>query len=83
MLGSVPWISSTPCSQQYVAYRESSLICEDMKFAAILIPSNVAEGWKRKRRRGAYQNHVSIAMGSHAELEHSSRSVSETAISIG
>jgi four helix bundle protein len=24
---------------------------------------------KRKRRRGAYQNHVSIAMGSHAELE--------------
>jgi four helix bundle protein len=37
--------------------------------AAISIPSNVAEGWKRKRRRGAYQNHVSIAMGSHAELE--------------
>jgi four helix bundle protein len=37
--------------------------------AAISIPSNVAEGWKRKRRRAAYQNHVSIAMGSHAELE--------------
>jgi four helix bundle protein len=37
--------------------------------AVISIPSNVAEGWKRKRRRGAYQNHVSIAMGSHAELE--------------
>ena len=40
-----------------------------MSKAAISIPSNVAEGWKRKRRRGAYQNHVSIAMGSHAELE--------------
>lgn len=37
--------------------------------AVISVPSNVAEGWKRKRRRGAYQNHVSIAMGSHAELE--------------
>jgi four helix bundle protein len=37
--------------------------------AAISIPSNVAEGWKRKRRRAAYQNHVSIAMGSHAEVE--------------
>lgn len=40
-----------------------------MNRAAISIPSNVAEGWKRKRRRAAYQNHVSIAMGSHAELE--------------
>jgi four helix bundle protein len=37
--------------------------------AAISIPSNVAEGWRRTRRRGAYQNHVSIAMGSHAELD--------------
>ena len=37
--------------------------------AAISIPSNVAEGWRRKRRRGAYQNHVSIAMGSEGELE--------------
>lgn len=37
--------------------------------AAISIPSNIAEGWRRKRRRGAYQNHVSIAMGSEGELE--------------
>ena len=37
--------------------------------AAISIPANVAEGWRRKRRRGAYQNHVSIAMGSEGELE--------------
>jgi four helix bundle protein len=40
-----------------------------MTKAAISIPSIVAEGWKRKHRRGAYQNHVSIAMGSEAELE--------------
>lgn len=40
-----------------------------MNKAVISVPSNVAEGWKRKHRRGAYQNHVSIAMGSHAELE--------------
>lgn len=37
--------------------------------AAISIPSNVAEGWRRTRRRAAYQNHVSIALGSHAELD--------------
>jgi len=37
--------------------------------AAISIPSNIAEGWRRKKRRGAYQNHVSIAMGSEGELE--------------
>src|SRR5262245_8210191 len=40
-----------------------------MNRAAISIPSNIAEGWKRKGRRAAYQNHISIAMGSHAELE--------------
>ena len=37
--------------------------------AVISIPSNVAEGWRRKGRRQAYQNHVSIAMRSHGELE--------------
>ena len=40
-----------------------------MTRSAISIPSNVAEGWNRKGRRAAYQNHVSIAMGSIAELE--------------
>ncbi len=40
-----------------------------MNRAAISIPSNIAEGWKREGRRAAYQNHISIAMGSHAELE--------------
>ena len=37
--------------------------------AAVSIPSNIAEGWRRKGRRQAYQNHVSIAMRSHGELE--------------
>jgi four helix bundle protein len=40
-----------------------------MTKAAVSIPSNVAEGWSRRQRRGAYQNHVSIAMGSRAELD--------------
>jgi four helix bundle protein len=40
-----------------------------MQRAVISIPSNVAEGWRRKKRRGAYQNHVSIAMGSQGELD--------------
>jgi four helix bundle protein len=40
-----------------------------IKSAAISIPSNVAEGWCRKDRRQAYQNHVSIAMGSSGELD--------------
>ena len=37
--------------------------------ASISIPSNVAEGYRRKKKRAAYQNHVSIAMGSQGELE--------------
>jgi four helix bundle protein len=32
------------------------------------MPSNVAEGWARHSIR-VYANHVSIALGSHAELE--------------
>ncbi|MEW5984951.1 MAG: four helix bundle protein [Acidobacteriota bacterium] len=35
--------------------------------AALSIPSNLAEG--HRRPRPAYLNHVSIALGSHAELE--------------
>jgi four helix bundle protein len=37
--------------------------------AVVSIPSNIAEGWRRKRRRAAYQNHVSIALGSYGELD--------------
>jgi four helix bundle protein len=44
-------------------------LTRQMRRAAISIPSNLAEGWRRKRRRAAYQNHVSIALGSHGELE--------------
>jgi four helix bundle protein len=41
---------------------------QQMRRAAISIPANLAEGFRRNRRT-AYQNHVSIAMGSHGELE--------------
>jgi four helix bundle protein len=47
----------------------SFLLKQQMQGAAFSIPSNVAEGYRRKRRRAAYQNHVSIAMGSQGELE--------------
>lgn len=40
-----------------------------MRRAAVSIPANIAEGYRRKNRRGAYQNHISIAMGSQGELE--------------
>jgi len=40
-----------------------------IKSAAISVPSNIAEGWCRKHRTQAYQNHVSIAMGSSGELD--------------
>jgi four helix bundle protein len=40
-----------------------------IKNAVISVPSNIAEGWCRKHRRQAYQNHVSIAMGSSGELD--------------
>jgi four helix bundle protein len=42
---------------------------KQIRRAAISIPANVAEGYRRKKRRPAYQNHVSIAMGSQGELE--------------
>jgi four helix bundle protein len=40
-----------------------------MRDAVTSIPANLAEGWRRKKRRAAYQNHVSIAMGSQGELD--------------
>ena len=49
--------------------REEFELRSQIKRAAISIPSNVAEGWCRKDRRQAYQNHVSIAMGSRGELD--------------
>jgi hypothetical protein len=51
-----------------------------IKRAVISIPSNVAEGWCRKKRSQAYQNHVSIAMGSHGALP--TRSASRPAFAL-
>ena len=42
---------------------------KQIRRAVVAIPSNVAEGYRRKKRRPAYQNHVSIALGSQGELE--------------
>ena len=49
--------------------REEFDLRRQIRKAAISIPANVAEGWCRKDRRQAYQNHVSIAMGSRGELD--------------
>jgi len=43
-------------------------LTSQMRRAAISVPANVAEGSCR-RTTAAYINHVSIALGSHAELE--------------
>jgi four helix bundle protein len=43
-------------------------LTSQMRRAAISLPSNVAEDACRKSRR-AFCNHISIAIGSHAELE--------------
>jgi four helix bundle protein len=43
-------------------------ITSQIRRAAVSIPSNLAEGHSR-RSTGAYINHVSIALGSHGELE--------------
>jgi four helix bundle protein len=49
--------------------REEFDLQRQIKRAAISIPTNVAEGWCRKDRTQAFQNHVSIAMGSGGELD--------------
>jgi four helix bundle protein len=43
-------------------------LVSQMQRAAVSIPSNIAEGQARKSS-GAFQNHLSIAAGSLAELE--------------
>jgi four helix bundle protein len=40
-----------------------------LRRAAVSIPSNVAEGYCRKSLTKVYINHVSIALGSHGEIE--------------
>jgi four helix bundle protein len=43
-------------------------LCAQLRRAAISVPSNIAEGACR-RSTAAFANHVSIALGSHAEVE--------------
>ena len=43
-------------------------LTSQLRRAAVSVPSNVAEGYCRRSTK-AYANHVSIALGSHAEVE--------------
>lgn len=48
--------------------REQFGLSQQMRRAAVSIPSNIAEGHSR-HTRAAYLNHLGIALGSQAELE--------------
>lgn len=48
--------------------REQFGLTQQMRRAAVSIPSNIAEGHCR-HTRAAYLNHLSMALGSQAELE--------------
>ena len=48
--------------------REWFGLASQMRRAAASIPANIAEGYCR-RSRASYAHHISIALGSHAELE--------------
>ena len=58
------------CYKSTASFPTSELygITNQLRRAAISIPSNIAEGHCRRTTR-AYVNHVSIALGSHGELE--------------
>jgi four helix bundle protein len=43
-------------------------LTSQLRRAAVSIPSNIAEGYCRRTTK-VYANHVSIALGSHGELE--------------
>ncbi len=47
---------------------EQFALTSQIRRAAVSVPSNLAEGHCRRTTK-AYANHVSIALGSHAELE--------------
>jgi four helix bundle protein len=52
---------SFPAQEQYG-------LTSQLRRAAVSIPSNIAEGHCRRTTK-AYTNHISIALGSHGELE--------------
>ena len=56
------------CVTQALPRHELFWLTAQLRRAAVSIPSNIAEGACR-RTTGAYVNHVSIALGSHAEVE--------------
>lgn len=47
---------------------EQFILCSQMKRSAISIPSNIAEGFRRKYNK-EYNQFINIALGSSAELE--------------
>jgi four helix bundle protein len=57
------------CYKATGAFPQSELygVTSQLRRASVSIPANVAEGQARKSTR-AYKNHVSIAIGSHAEF---------------
>ena len=59
-----------PCYLATAAFpaREWYGLASQIRRSAVSIPSNIAEGHSR-RSRPAYLYHVSVALGSHAELE--------------
>jgi four helix bundle protein len=58
------------CYEVTSAFPRSEMygLTNQIRRAAVSIPSNVAEGFCRRKTK-AYANHVSIALGSHGELE--------------
>ena len=49
-------------------HEERYALTAQLRRAAISIPSNIAEGARRKRRK-AYLNHLDIALGSQGEVD--------------
>ena len=58
------------CYRATASFPKSELygLAGQLRRAAVSIPANVAEGHCRRTTK-AYSNHVSIAIGSHGELE--------------
>jgi four helix bundle protein len=58
------------CYKLTVGFPNSELygLTSQLRRAAVSIPANVAEGHRRRETK-PYRNHVSIAIGSHGELE--------------